>query len=123
MIAMPEERLTLVVTREGQTTWNPAHVLCVDSLPRMHATLGALDVERIVLDRTLNAEEFLFLLAKLPHELAGDVMLLTESGGAFLSATGRGGDRVMYALAAHDVEFYLDNYDLVSSREQLAASA
>jgi len=120
---MPEERLTLVVTREGHTMWNPAHVLCVDSLPRMHATLGALDVERIILDRQLSAEEFLFLLAKLPHELAGDVVLLTESGGAFLSATGRGGDRVMYALAAQDVEFYLDNYDLVSSRDHLAASA
>ncbi|HYR30179.1 MAG TPA: hypothetical protein VEU30_17060 [Thermoanaerobaculia bacterium] len=120
---MADERLTLVVTREGHPAWNPAHVLCVDSLPRMHATLGALDVERIILDNTVSAEEYLFLLAKLPHEVAGDVVLLTESGGAFISATGRGGDRVMYALAAHDVGFYLDNYDLVSRRDHLAASA
>ena len=122
-MTMPDERLTLVVAVDGHHVWNPAHVLCLDSLPRMHATLGALDVERIILDRSASAEEYLFLLAKLPAEVAGDVMLVREDGGAFMSASGRGGDRVIYALSPRDVEFYLETHALITNPNDLALTA
>jgi len=43
----------------------------------------------------------------LPAAYAGDVLLI-EDDSAFVSATGRGGDRVLYALRPEDVQFYLE---------------
>ena len=120
---MPAERLTLVVTQTNEFAWNRENVLCVDSLPRMQATLGALDVERIILDRSATADEFLILLAELHDDVAGDLMLVREDGGGFLSASGRGGDRVLYALAPRDIEFYLETHALLFHRDALALTA
>ena len=75
-----------------------------------------LDVERIVADRTGSAEEFLDLLANVPSEFAGDIVYLREDGGGFISAMGRGGDRVLYSLTPRDVRFYLETHDLVTGR-------
>ena len=80
------------------------------------ATDPELDVERVIADRTGNAEDFLDLLANVPKEFAGDVVFLRDDGGGFISATGRGGDRVLYSLGAHDVRFYLETHDLVTGR-------
>ena len=44
-------------------------------------------------------------------------MRLDEGGAGFLSAAGRGGDRVLYALQAKDVRFYLGMHDLILDRE------
>ncbi len=56
-------------------------------------------------------------------ELSGDILLIHDNGAGFLSATGRGGDRVLYALTAHDVRFYLETQDLVTGRVALLKTA
>jgi hypothetical protein len=72
------------------------------------------DVERVILDHSSTASEFLDLLTTLPAEFTGDVLLIRDDDSGFLSATGRGGDRVLYALSAHDIEFYLDTHGLLA---------
>lgn len=116
-------RLTLVVTRKSQFAWERSNVLFVDSIARMQETLGALDVERIILDRCATADEFLHLLARLPEDIAGDVMFVRPEGGAYLSAISRGGDRVLYLLSASDIDFYLETNGLTAARERLALTA
>ena len=46
----------------------------------------------------------------------GDVLLIREDDSAFLSSLGRGGDRVLYALTANDLRFYLETNELVTGR-------
>ncbi|HEX9984011.1 MAG TPA: hypothetical protein VGF69_12155 [Thermoanaerobaculia bacterium] len=75
-----------------------------------------IDIERVVVDRAASPSDFLDLLAALPHEFSGDVILVNENDAAFLSATGRGGDRVLYALSPTDVRFYLEAHGLVTGR-------
>jgi hypothetical protein len=67
-----------------------------------------LDAERLILDRAATADAFLDVLASLPPEFSGDVLRIDDSGGGFLSAAGRGGDRVLYRLRPDDVRFYLE---------------
>ena len=64
------------------------------------------DIDGVVIDGTATASEYLYLLAALPAGFNGDVVLI-EKDGAFVSASGRGGDRVLYALSLDDVQFYL----------------
>ena len=78
-----------------------------------------LDVERVVIDGGGSATEFLGLLSALPQECAADVIWIGSDGGGFLSAAGRGGDRVIYALSVKDVRFYLEINQLVTGRVAL----
>src|SRR2546430_336842 len=71
------------------------------------------DVERVVIDRTGTALQYLEALSKLPAEFVGDVLFVMNDGNGFLSSVGRGGDRVLYALAENDVNFYLETNRLV----------
>ena len=75
-----------------------------------------LDVGRVIVDRTGAGDQFLSLLTRLPAEFTGDVLLIRDDGTGVLSATGRGGDRILYALTCHDVRFYLEAHDLVTGR-------
>jgi hypothetical protein len=77
------------------------------------------DVERVILDCSSTAGDFLELLTSLPAEFTGDVLMIREGESGFLSATGRGGDRVLYAVSAHDVEFYLETHGLLANAEVL----
>ena len=117
------DRLTLVVSNNPKRSSKRAGILYVDSLARMREAVAAHDVERILIDRCASADEYLQLLASLPHEVAGDVMLVRKDGGAFLSSVGRGGDRVMYALSPTDLAFYLQTYGLPTERPALALIA
>ncbi len=72
------------------------------------------DVERIILDRSSSASEFLALLAQLPHQFGGDVLMIRDDDSGFLSAAGRGDGRVLYALTPHDLHFYLVTKGLVT---------
>ena len=72
------------------------------------------DVERVILDRSATADELLDLLTSLPAEFTGDVLFIRDDEGGFLSATGRGGDRVLYALRSDDIEFYLEAHGLLA---------
>lgn len=75
-----------------------------------------LDIARVIIDRAATAEDFLDLLANLPVEFSGDVVRIDQNGAGFLSAAGRGGDRVLYALQPKDVRFYLGMHDLIVER-------
>ncbi len=91
-------------------------VVAVDALAiLLHASIDGivhLDVERVILDRSTKPAEFLKFLAALPAEFNGDVLLITDDNGAYLSTTGRGGGRILYSLTSDDVAFYLRTHDL-----------
>ena len=78
------------------------------------------DVECVIVDGTATAAEYLHLLSALPAAYAGDVVLI-QNDSAFVSATGRGGDRVLYALRPEDVQFYLDTKMLTAQAQAVAA--
>lgn len=130
------QRVTLIAREatKPDVDWNYSRcrsqrVAFLDSVHAVRFALGAalydvgLDVERVIVDRAADADEFLDLLAAMPGEFNGDVLLLRDDGGGFLSATGRGGDRVLYALRQHDVRFYLETHELVTGRAALSLSA
>jgi hypothetical protein len=71
------------------------------------------DVDRVLVDRTATAAEFLDLLTALPSAFLGDVLLIREDGSGFLSTAGRADGRLLYALNENDVRFYLDAHQLV----------
>jgi hypothetical protein len=131
-----EERITLITRNASQpdVDWNyqrarTQRVAFLDSMASLEFVLGAalndvgLDVERIIVDRAAEADQYLDLLASTPDEFAGDVVLIRQDGSGFLSATGRGGNRVLYAMSAKDVRFYLEAHDLVTGRAALPLSA
>ncbi|HEY0156270.1 MAG TPA: hypothetical protein VGF28_03170 [Thermoanaerobaculia bacterium] len=133
---MSDQRVTLIAREatKPDVDWNYSRcrsqrVAFLDSVQAVRFALGAalydvgLDVERVIVDRAADADEFLDLLAGMPGEFNGDVLLLRDDGGGFLSATGRGGDRVLYALRQHDVRFYLETHELVTGRAALGLTA
>jgi hypothetical protein len=75
------------------------------------------DVERVIIDRTGTALQYLDALASLPGQFFGDVLFVLTNGHGFLSSAGRGGDRVLYALTERDVDFYLQTNHLVWATE------
>ena len=126
MTTHDNRRITLISRngRSAERDWDlstnaPSRVIAVESLLVLrYALAGGLaevnrDVERVILDRTTSASEYLSLLASLPAEFAGDVLMITNDDSGFLSSLGRGGDRVLYALSATDIRFYLETHDLV----------
>jgi hypothetical protein len=72
------------------------------------------DIDSVIIDGTATASEYLHLLSALPAGYHGDVVLI-DSDSAFVSATGRGGDRVLYALRPEDVRFYLETKMLIAA--------
>ena len=129
-------RVTIVARDKGKPAmdWTPAaaqrHTIAfVDSVRALRFALGAvvtevgLDISRVIVDRAGNGDEFLDLLTGLPAEFNGDVLLVRHDGTGVMSAAGRGGDRVLYALMAHDVRFYLEAHELVESRVALEMTA
>jgi hypothetical protein len=102
------------------STAAPSRIIPVDSLLVLrYALAGGLselhrDVERVVLDRTCSAAEYLTVLSSLPDDFTGDVLLITQDDSGFLSSLGRGSGRLLYALSARDLGFYLEAHGLVS---------
>jgi hypothetical protein len=90
----------------------------VRSALRTGTDLG-LDIGRVILDRAATPDQFLELLAALPQEFVGDVLFIREDGSGVMSATGRGGDRLLYSLKSKDVRFYLEANALVMGRVML----
>lgn len=132
---VPHRRLTLIARDPGKPDmdWNyrPATgeaIAFIDSPGAVRAALDAgadlgLDVGRVIVDRAGQPDDFLELLAAVPAEFAGDALYIRDDGSAFMSATGRGGDRVLYSLNAHDVRFYLETLNLVTGRVVMERSA
>jgi hypothetical protein len=125
-------RITLISSGPSRREWlqsplTPSRVITADSLNVLrHALAGGVeelhaDVERVVLDRCGSASDYLTVLATLPVEFAGDVVMVCSDGKAFLSATGRGGDRVLYVLTESDLDFYFEAHQLVKGTHSEAA--
>lgn len=115
-------RLTLVVQGMPaiERNWTPPNqstrILFIESFADLDVFLrDDLDVERVVLDGgSAGASQFLRLLANTRTHFNGDVLLVGADGSGFLSSPGRGGDRLLYALSAPDVEFYLAVHGVTS---------
>ena len=83
----------------------------------------ALDIGRVIVDRAGDGDDFLDLLTHLPAAFTGDVVLVRDDGTGVISATGRGGDRMLYTMTQHDVRFYLEAHGLVTARVATRMSA
>jgi hypothetical protein len=127
-----QRRITLVTYEKGgvERSWrssddSTSRVVFLDSLRLLRSTIESplvysdSDVERIVLDSCCSEAEYLSLLAELPHQFTGDILMIRSDSSGFLSATGRGGDRILYALSSEDVEFYLQTVRLVEPTEAM----
>ena len=129
-------RLTLIARNSAKpdVDWN--HAACmrfslafVESIEALAFALSTavrevgLDVGRVIVDRAGDGDRFLALLTRLPAEFTGDVLFIRDDGAGVLSATGRGGDRVLYALTPKDIRFYLETHDLVTGRVMMRRSA
>ncbi|HEX9459257.1 MAG TPA: hypothetical protein VGA84_08945 [Thermoanaerobaculia bacterium] len=79
------------------------------------------DVDRIIVDCAATADEFLDLLASLPKDFLGDVVLGRNGSNSFLSAASRADGRFLYALTATDLQFYLETLGLVATKAAIAA--
>jgi hypothetical protein len=129
-------RITLVARPSSKPShdWNhertrSGQVAFVESFRALRFAFGpaledvGLDVERVILDRCGDCGDFLEFLTEMPAAFAGDIVFLREDGSGFLSATGRGGDRLLYSMREQDVRFYLEAHDLVTGRASLALTA
>ena len=129
---MPLTRLTIIAydPTKNSFDWNEEmrdgrRMVFLDGAACMQLSLRAalaepmLDTERVVLDGVAPAEVFLEMLAALPAHFTGDILRIDRRGAGFLSATGRGGDRVLYALEPDDVHFYLTTHALLREPEVL----
>lgn len=132
---MPNRRLTLIArdVRKPDMDWNytpctQEAVAFVDSPASLHLALRAgtdlgLDIGRLIADRSGASDEFLDLLTALPPEFTGDALYIRDDGTGVMSASGRGGDRVLYSLNSHDVRFYLETLNLVTGRVVMEKTA
>jgi hypothetical protein len=76
------------------------------------------EIIRVILDRAVDARAFLQVVCDLPVGFRGDVLFIDWSGGGFLSAIGRGDDRVLYSLSAADVDFYRSVHGIGEAKEE-----
>jgi hypothetical protein len=119
-------RITLISRDPNnlERDWNgsrqaPNRLILLDSFTVLRYAISShfvdldVDVERLILDRNSSPAEYLSLLAGLPHSFTGDVVLISADDSGFLSALGRGGDRVLYSLSSRDLHFYLETHALV----------
>lgn len=132
---MNDRRVTLIArdSAKPHMDWNyagchTASVAFTESVTALDHALEAgmsmgFDIGRVIVDRTGAGDQFLDLLTALPAEYTGDALLIRDDGSGVLSAMGRGGDRTLHALTVHDVRFYLEACNLVTSRVALEMSA
>jgi hypothetical protein len=115
------------VQRDWRSSSSTPSIIFVDPtgspMPMLSAAVSdpTLDVARVILDGGSTTRQFLNVLASAPTGSLADILWICDDGSGYLSSVGRGGDRVLYALRAEDVRFYLEVSDLVTSREMLEA--
>jgi hypothetical protein len=117
-------RITLLARAAASPArpWNtsgraPNRMIFVDAFSMLAFALDQSnqDVERVLIDGTATAVEYLELLASLPPTFLGDVLYMRGAGHSFLSSVGRGGARVLSTLTAVDLEFYLQTNELLAA--------
>lgn len=132
---MPHRRLTLIAraTHKANVDWD--YTSCKENAVAFTASVASIryalsaganlgfDVGRVIVDGAGTADDFLDLLDELPADYAGDVLLIRDDGSGVLSATGRGGDRVLYSASPDDVRRYLEAQNLVTGRVALRMTA
>jgi hypothetical protein len=127
-----KRRITLVSTIDRLRDWNTglraqSHIVFASSFKILcYALEDALskyghDVERVVIDRAANPADYLELLAHISPKFAGDIVFVLEGEKGYLSAIGRGGDRVLYPLDHEDLRFYLETQGLIAMTSVAAA--
>ena len=110
---MPERDYNL--SRQAQS-----RVLILESFTVLRYTLAAhvidldMDVERVILDRSVSPAEYLSLLASIPSTFNADLVLICHDDTTFVSAKCPGGDRVLYQLSPNDLRFYLETNGLIA---------
>jgi hypothetical protein len=103
-------------------THSQSRLVMIESMTVLRYTLEHavadidLDIERVILDRTVSPAEYLDILTALPAELSADLMLILADDSGYLSTTGRGGDRILHSLRPSDVRFYLEATAVVTGR-------
>ncbi len=118
--------ITMIARRPGMCdrSWDDSagggnRLIFVDSLSFLPFALDrgikelGYDIDRVIIDHTGNAVEFLELMSSLPYEFLGDLLFVRGDGAGFLSAIARGGDRILYSLAPQDIDFYLLTHNLL----------
>jgi hypothetical protein len=122
-------RITLVVrgAEAPSRSWDASneaanHIIFVGAFSMLSFVLdhASEDVDRLLIDGVATAEEFLDLLASLPHSFLGDVLFMCNGNDSFLSAAGHGDGRLLYALTASDLQFYLEMHGLVARTAKAA---
>ncbi len=125
-------RITLVNSIDRRHDWNvdrdaPSRIVFAASFVVLRYALEDAirefeqDIERVIVDRTASPADFLEILAHLAEDFAGDVVYVRDDETAYVSAIGRGGSRVLYALNGHDLRFYLETHGLIVTSSVAAA--
>ena len=119
-MANDPRRITLVAfnRRDGARSWQTSRaarsrLIFVPKVLLHQAVKIEEDVERVIIDRSATASEYLALLCALPLQFIADVLFIEDDDNGYLSSIGRGGDRVLYALGAEDLRFYLEINELI----------
>ena len=119
-----QRRITLINAADRSRHWAladdaPSRIVFASFLAVIRHTFDGAersaddDIERVVIDRTATADEFLELLAHVSPDFPGDVILIRDGDTAYLSAAGRGVGRLLFALRADDLRFYLETHGLI----------
>jgi len=124
-----ERRITVVVVQASKPIldWKFNHsaatqLTFLDSLDSLRFAVSlsveesSLDLGRVIIDRSATADDLLAFLSSIPTAFTGDILFIRDDLTGFLSATGRGGNRLMYRLEENDLRFYLETNDLVTDR-------
>lgn len=125
-------RITLVNSIDRRHDWNVARsansriIFAASFIVLRYALADAAreygqDIERVIVDRTATPADFLDILAHLGEDFLGDMVYVRDDESAYLSAIGRGGSRVLYALTADDLRFYLETHGLIATSSVAAA--
>src|SRR5690349_21410077 len=121
-------RITLVIRGAGilSRPWDMSptathRILFVKALSMLGFVLDhSEDVDRVVVEESASPEDFLGVLASLPHEFLGDVLLVRSGSNSYLSTVARADGRLLYALNAADLQFYMETHRLVAVEAKAA---
>ena len=123
-------RITLVIRGTGiqSRPWDTSpeaanRILFVKALSMLDFVLdhrSEEDVERLLVEESASPEDFLGVLSSLPREFLGDVLLIRNGSTSYLSTASRSDGRLLYALNASDLQFYMEAHRLIAAEAKAA---
>ncbi|MBW3564039.1 MAG: hypothetical protein KY459_04885 [Acidobacteria bacterium] len=78
-----------------------------------------INLKRVIFDKTVEADEFLEVIAWLGPDFLGDLVMINSRDSGYMSASSPMGGRVIYRLEKHDVDFYLEALGIESSEPSM----